>query len=90
MREHPHALFVFAAVLAGWLLAAPAIARPPESGEQAPAAENLTTGSVDQRARDKQKKRFEDCMAIWDPGTHMTKKQWRRTCNTTLDEVPSL
>jgi hypothetical protein len=27
-----------------------------------------------------------DCMAIWDKGTHMTKQQWRRTCQTTLRE----
>jgi hypothetical protein len=24
---------------------------------------------------------LEDCMAIWDPLTHMTKAQWRTTCD---------
>ena len=27
-----------------------------------------------------------DCMAIWEPRTHMTKNEWRRTCKTTLKE----
>jgi hypothetical protein len=25
-------------------------------------------------------------MAIWEPRTHMTKNEWRRTCKTTLKE----
>ena len=24
---------------------------------------------------------IEDCMAMWDPLTHMTKAQWRTTCD---------
>lgn len=24
---------------------------------------------------------IEDCMAMWDPVTHMTKAQWRTTCD---------
>jgi hypothetical protein len=50
----------------------------------------LTTGSIDASAREKKQKQFDDCMAIWDPGTHMTKKQWRRTCSNTLEELPDL
>jgi hypothetical protein len=30
--------------------------------------------------------RMADCMAIWEPRTHMTKNEWRRTCKTTLKE----
>jgi hypothetical protein len=48
----------------------------------------LSTGSI-APPYDK-KKRFEDCMAIWEPATHMTKKEWRRTCNSQLDGDPSL
>jgi hypothetical protein len=43
-----------------------------------------TTGSINLDPSPDQ--RMKDCMAIWDPGTHMTKQQWRRTCKTTLGE----
>lgn len=50
-------------------------------------ADRITTGSIEKRATtDDEKKRVEDCMAIWDAGTHMTKTQWRRTCNSLLGE----
>lgn len=50
-------------------------------------ADRITTGSIDNKATtEDEKKRVEDCMAIWDPGTHMTKTQWRRTCNSLLGE----
>jgi hypothetical protein len=26
-----------------------------------------------------------DCMSFWDPGTHMSKDEWRRTCQRTLN-----
>jgi hypothetical protein len=29
---------------------------------------------------------IEACMAKWDPGTHMTKEQWRETCQRIKDE----
>jgi hypothetical protein len=29
--------------------------------------------------------RMEDCMAVWEPATHMTKAEWRRTCKDTLN-----
>jgi|JRHI01.1.fsa_nt_gi hypothetical protein len=38
---------------------------------------------------DKQK-RFDDCVAIWDKGTHMTKDQWKRTCKNSLEDLPGL
>ena len=47
-------------------------------------ATTTTTGSINLDPTPEQ--RMKDCMAIWDPGTHMTKKQWRRTCKTTLGE----
>jgi len=38
---------------------------------------------------DKQK-RLDDCIAIWDKGTHMTKEQWTRTCKNSLEDLPGL
>jgi hypothetical protein len=35
-------------------------------------------------------KKIEECMATWDAGTHMTKKEWRATCERSLSESPSL
>ena len=29
---------------------------------------------------------IEACMAKWDPGTHMSKEQWRETCQRIKDE----
>lgn len=26
-----------------------------------------------------------DCMSFWDPGTHMSKTEWRETCKRTLN-----
>jgi hypothetical protein len=81
---------VLLTALALCLLAGPVLARSPDSGPQAPKAEDLTTGSIDASTREKKQKQFDDCMAIWDKGTHMTKKQWRRTCSNTLEELPDL
>ena len=44
----------------------------------------VTTGSVNLDPTPAQ--RMADCMAIWEPRTHMTKNEWRRTCKTTLKE----
>jgi hypothetical protein len=32
--------------------------------------------------------RMKECMAMWEPRTHMTKQQWRRTCKTLLVDPP--
>ena len=29
---------------------------------------------------------FAECMKDWDPATHMTKKEWERTCRRVVDE----
>jgi hypothetical protein len=97
-----HALSASAALLgAVLLLAAPAAARSTAQAgdasskigapvsDDATHAENLTTGSVLTPAQ-RRKKRFDDCMAIWEPATHMTKREWRRTCNNQLGEAPNL
>jgi hypothetical protein len=53
-----------------------------------PVTTPMTTGSVTPPPESR-KKRMQDCMAIWDRGTHMTKREWRRTCNTQIDEDPN-
>ena len=58
--------------------AAPATA---ENGKRRDAP-GLSTGSVQPRKTDAE--RMRECMAIWDLGTHMTKRQWRRSCRTLL------
>lgn len=73
--------------LAGALLMSAASLADPGSGvDQTQPAEGpkVTTGSIDLDPSMEQ--RMADCMAIWEPRTHMTKQQWRRTCKTTLRE----
>ena len=33
---------------------------------------------------------FQDCLDTWDKGTHMTKLEWRRSCERTIREYPEL
>jgi len=83
-----------AAVLFACLLAGPTSADPAaqtmtgdEAQKPAETGAGVTTGSVN--AEESAQKRFADCMAIWEPRTHMTKSEWRRTCKTSLQELPS-
>jgi hypothetical protein len=61
-----------------------ATANNPADTTPSTATATTTTGSINLDPSPEQ--RMKDCMAIWDPGTHMTKQQWRRTCKTTLGE----
>jgi hypothetical protein len=75
--------FSIAAVL---LLGTAAIADPaPTTADKAAASDSITTGSVYVEPTADQ--RMADCMAIWEPATHMTKQQWRRTCKMSLKEL---
>jgi hypothetical protein len=68
-------------------LAAAAVAepRPAPDAAQQPASDTVTTGSVNvERSMDQ---RMKDCMDVWEPRTHMTKQQWRRTCKMSLKEL---
>jgi hypothetical protein len=93
--RHLHARFAPLTVLVA-ALAAPAYAETQTPGASSNAAndatdlDSLTTGSIGQSPAEKRERRFEDCMNIWEPATHMTKRQWRRTCKSQLDEVPNL
>jgi hypothetical protein len=67
-------------------LSAAAVADPASqtNSDVPPLPPAVTTGSIYPDATPEQ--RMADCMAIWEPRTHMTKKEWRRTCKTTLKE----
>ena len=41
-------------------------------------------------AKGDRQKRLDDCIAIWDKGTHMTREQWKRTCKNSLEDLPGL
>ena len=78
------------AALIAVLTASPVFARSSGSTEaqiapKTETAEPMTTGSVG-GPPESRKRRLEDCMAIWEPATHMTKREWRRTCDSQLDE----
>ena len=47
--------------------------------------EAAASGDMTKKQRD-----FKDCMESWDKGTHMTKKEWRRTCERRMREYPEL
>jgi hypothetical protein len=67
-------------------VSATAIADPaaPTDAHVPPVPPTVTTGSINLDPTPEQ--RMADCMAIWEPRTHMTKNEWRRTCKTTLKE----
>ena len=44
-----------------------------------------TSGDMTKQQRD-----FKDCLDTWDKGTHMTKKEWRRSCERTIRVYPEL
>jgi hypothetical protein len=91
----PHIALLAAALIAALAaspVAAATSAAKTDGKAQTAETEPMTTGSVSSSAlgpQESRKKKLEDCMAIWDRGTHMTKTEWRRTCNTQLDEDPS-
>jgi hypothetical protein len=77
-------------ILAGALsMSAVAFADPAVSVDATKPAEATatTTGSIYREPTDAQ--RMADCMAIWEPRTHMTKQQWRRTCKMSLKDNPT-
>jgi len=60
------------------------------SSDPATEMDGLETGSIHLSPAEERKQRFNDCMSIWEPATHMTKREWRRTCNNQLTEEPNL
>lgn len=92
MMKHPHAQLI--ALFLALLLAGPAAANSADVEAAAPArtpdASGISTGSIDSDNRRSKERRFEDCMNAWDKGTHMSKRQWSRTCRTSMQEFPQL
>ena len=60
-------------------------ASEPAATQPTKSAPAVTTGSIDVEPSFAQ--RVEECMAIWDRKTHMTKAQWKRSCRTTLQSL---
>jgi hypothetical protein len=54
-----------------------------------PSTATESTGAEASGGRTKERE-FKDCMETWDKGTHMTKQEWRRTCERTIREYPEL
>jgi hypothetical protein len=46
-----------------------------------------STEAAASRGRTRERE-FKDCLDTWDKGTHMTKQEWRRTCERTIREYP--
>jgi hypothetical protein len=92
MRRHRKlAAAPFVLAIAACLLAAPSLADPASSTDVAPpttTADGVTTGSINVEQTPQQ--RMADCMAIWEKRTHMSKQEWRRTCKSSLQDLPNL
>jgi hypothetical protein len=54
---------------------------PPSSGGTARTGDNRVGAAG---------KNIEECMGTWDAGTHMTKKEWRATCERSLSQSPTI
>lgn len=81
----------FVLAIAACVLATPSLADPAPSADvtqPTTAADGVTTGSINLEQTPQQ--RMADCMAIWEKRTHMTKQEWRRTCKSSLQDLPNL
>jgi hypothetical protein len=77
------------------------LASPSSAGPAAPAGSTAATGTSAAAdlpppattssiaGSDSKAKQLADCMAVWEPRTHMTKAQWKRTCKTELEPLPT-
>jgi len=66
----------------------PAIQPAPPISTGAHKAESPTGGNPAELTAPPTEARREtlaDCMSFWDPGTHMSKTEWRETCRRTLN-----
>jgi hypothetical protein len=79
---------ILSAVLVASVLLSPARADPVAKPADPPVPNSVETQSI--TGQESMEKKMADCMAIWEPRTHMSKSQWRQTCKTTLKELPSL
>ena len=90
-RRFNVSMMALAAVLAAAFSPPEAAARTRDAAAAAAAMQGTDKPAPDSaEAKAYKQKRFEDCVAIWDKGTHMTKEQWRRTCKNSLEDLPGL
>jgi hypothetical protein len=93
MLRIPTALVIaLALTLAAAVPAHEAAARTRNAAAAAAATEadpNKPDANTPEAKADRQK-RLDDCIAIWDKGTHMTREQWKRTCKNSLEDLPGL
>jgi hypothetical protein len=93
-RNGTAALIALSVALAAGITAHDAAARTRNAAAAAAAA--ATAPDPDKpdpkspEAKAEKQKRLDDCIAIWDKGTHMTKDQWKRTCKNSLEDLPGL
>jgi len=88
MHNQKASTVILSATLAASVLLSPVRADP-----AAKAADPSVPNSAETRnitGAESMAKKMADCMAIWEPRTHMTKSEWRYTCKTTLDELPNI
>ena len=91
-RNGTAALIALSVALAAGITAHAAAARTRNAAAAAAATApdpNKPDPNSPEAKADKQK-RLDDCIAIWDKGTHMTKDQWKRTCKNSLEDLPGL
>ena len=86
-------VILIATALAAALPVRDAVARTRNAAAAAAAATAPDPNKPDPnspQAKADRQKRLDDCIAIWDKGTHMTREQWRRTCKNSLEDLPGL
>ena len=93
MPRNVNALLIALAVALAAMLSAHDAAARTRNAAAAPAATAPDPDKPDPNspeAKADKQKRLDDCIAIWDKGTHMTKEQWKRTCKNSLEDLPGL
>jgi hypothetical protein len=68
------------------LLAVIGLAQIASAAEQSDTPNAASQSATQERPNTHATESIEACMAKWDPGTHMTKEQWRETCQRIKDE----
>ncbi len=89
-RNGTAALIALSVALAAGITAHDAAARTRNAAAAATAPDPDKPDPNSPEAKADKQKRLDDCIAIWDKGTHMTKDQWKRTCKNSLEDLPGL
>jgi hypothetical protein len=67
-------------VVAFLVLASSAGAALAQTGPASPSASHATSASIQAAKQKAHAAAIENCEAMWDRDTHMTRKEWSRTC----------